>query len=260
MFACEYVLIRLAPDPLRQEAVNIGVALYQSGSSGGFAGVRVSPDLRRARQLSPLFEEDDLAGLEADLLARLRTASPAWLSREYFLQFAQESFSHCLQLSPPTAVLTLDPARELERLYHQYAAPPAVMRGEVEAGARQKILRHLQRVFSEERLLARLQRNARVGEWLGEADSFRFDYHYQPQGGPRHVIQALPLGDDGPVREICYTVGRTRRRLGGLEAAAFVDMAPSDFQGEMFGDAAVRVLTLEQAAEEAARIRAALLF
>ncbi len=259
MLACEYVLIRLAPDPLRQEAVNIGVALYQPGQLGGFAGVRLASDLRRARQLSPLFQADDLAGLEADLLARLRTASPAWLSREYFLQFAQESFSHCLQLSPPTAVLTLDPAAELERLYQQFAAPHAPVRAEAEAGPRHQILRHLHRVFSEERLLARLQRNLRVGEWLGEADSFRFDFHYQPPAGLRHVLQAMPLGDDGPVRELCYTVGRARRRLGGLEAAAFVDMAPSDFQSEMFQEAAVRVLGLDQAVAEAARIRAALL-
>lgn len=257
MSACEYVVIRVAPDPIRNEAVNVGVALFES-HAGGFAGVRINADWRRARQLAPLFEESDLSGLEQDLLARLRTPAPAWLSREYFLQLAQESFGLGLQLSAPAVVLTHNPEQELERLYQAYAAPLAALREGVEPGARQKILRHLHRVFSEERLLGHLRRQGRVGDWLNTEDGFRFDYYYQPRGGRRHVVQAMPVGEDGPVRELCYTVARTRQRLGGLDAAAIVDATPSPFQSEMLEESAVRVLALEQAVAEAGRIRAAL--
>ena len=270
---CEYVLIRLAPDPVRGEHVNIGVALY-AAEAGGFTGVRINPNFGvRARQLSPLFDPADLAGLEADLLERLRTAAPPWRSREYFLELAQETFSHCLQLTPPAAVLTLDPAAELDRLYRQYAAPLTAPETALQAGRRRRILRHLHRVFTEERVLAHLQRNLRAGEWLDAPDAFRFDFHYQA-AGLRHLIQAMPLGgEEAPVKALCFTVGRLRAALGKLDVAAFSDddppaeepdapapllADPRRFHRSLLDDAGVRLLTLAQAPAEAARIRAAL--
>jgi hypothetical protein len=258
--ACEYVLIRVAPDPIRGEHVNIGVALF-GAAAGGFAGVRISPDLRRARQLSPLFEPGDLAGLEAELAARLRTAAPHWLSRRYLLDLARESFSHGLQFSPPRAVLTADPAAELDRLYRAYAAPPPALERQVEAGVRRRILAHLQRVFTEQRLWARLERNARPGDWLAEPDPFRFDLAYRA-GERRHVIQALPLdaGAEAGVKELCFTVERVRARLGFLDAAAFVEPQPPPppYPRALLDASGIRLLLLDQAAAEAARIRAVL--
>lgn len=268
MSACEYVLIRIAPDPIRDEAVNIGVALYDP-VPGGFVGVRISPDLRRARQLSPWFEESDLAGLEADLRARLSAPpEPVWRSRKYFLQFAQESFSHALRLSPPTVVFTADPAAELDRLYQQYAAPLTAPATAAVASARRVILRHLQRVFTEERVLERLSRNVRPGEWLGEPDTFRFDFHYKPNG-MHHGIQAVPLvSDEAAIKELCFTVTRLRARLSSLhldlDVAAFDQPAPAlsaqtaAYHRGLLTDAGVRMMTLDQAPIEAARIRAAL--
>ncbi|HVA64140.1 MAG TPA: DUF3037 domain-containing protein [Terriglobales bacterium] len=271
MSACEFVLIRIAPDPIRNEADNIGVALYDP-AAGGFAGVRISPDLRRLRQLSPLFEEGDLAGLEADLLARLQAPAAAeqfWRSREYFLQSAQESFSHAVQLSAPAVVLTADPAAELDRLYQQYAAPIVVpATAVVVSSARRAILRHLQRVFTEERVLQHLGRNVRAGEWLGEPDAFRFDYHYQPNG-LHHALQAIPLAsDETAIKELCFTVTRLRSRLGGLgsgldvagfdQPAAALSAPTADYHRGLLTDAGVRIMTLAEAPAEAARIRAAL--
>src|SRR6185312_210030 len=178
--ACEFVLIRIAPDPIRNEAVNVGVALFQP-EAGGFVGVRISPGWNHVRRLAPAFDPGDLEGLEAALLERFQAAAPAWRSREYFLQLGLESFSHCLQISPPTAVLTRDPAQELDRLYHAYAAPAAEPEAIVAAGARQLIRNHLNRVFREERIYDKLYRGARASLWLREPDRFRFHYHYQPR-------------------------------------------------------------------------------
>ncbi len=256
---CEYVLIRVAPDPVRNEHVNIGVALF-AADAGGFTGVRINADLRRARQLSPLFDAGDLAGLEADLAARLHTAAPPWSSRAYLLQLAQESFSHSLQFTAPSAVLTADPAAELDRLFQAYAAPPPALERPLEAGARRRILQHLQRVFTEERVWARLERNVRPGEWLGEPDSFRFDFAYTP-GGARHVIQALPLPEDceAAVKELCFTVERVRARLGFLDAAVFAAASPPPpaYPRRLLEHSSIRLLGLDDAAAEAGRIRAA---
>ncbi|MGH9480937.1 MAG: DUF3037 domain-containing protein [Terriglobales bacterium] len=264
--ACEYVLIRLAPDPIRGECVNIGVALYEP-QAGGFSGVRVNLDLSRARQLSPHFDPADLEDLEADLRTRFRTHSPAWLGREYFLQLAQESFSHCLQISAPTAVLTADPEAELSRLYRELAAPLLAAPAPVKlatAGARRRILLGLRQVFNQERVWDRLRHQVRASEWLGVPDRFRFDHAYQAGGRP-HAIQAVELGDhEGPIKELCFTVQQIRRRHGALETVAFaeaMDGAPADvqaYQAELMAAAEIRVLRLSQAVEEASRIRAAL--
>lgn len=263
--ACHYVLIRLAPNPIRNEAINIGVALYQP-RGGGFAGVKVRPDLDSARALSPRFDPAVLAGLEQDILARLETVQPAWLSRGYFLDLARESFSHTLQLSDPRLVLTSDPAAELERLYAQYAAPlsaAAELAAEVR-GARRRVLAHLRRVFGEERVLRHLQRNARAGEWLSTPDRFRFDFAYQAAGNgrARHALQALPWsGGEAAVKELCFTVERVRRHLGGFDAAAFHDDAPGEneaYAAALLAESGVRMLPLAEAPAEAARIRLAL--
>ena len=260
--ACEFVLIRLAPDPIRNEAVNIGVALY--ATAGAFAGVRINPDYSRVRKLSPLFDEAVLAGLEDDLLRHLQpeAGGGAASARERFFLLAQETFSQSLQLTPPAAVLTADPAAELDRLYRQYAAPLETREAALQAGHRRQILRHLQRVFAEERVLARLDRNVRAGDWLREPDAFRFDYHYLA-AGLRHVIQAVPLaGEEAPIKALCFTVGRLRQALGGIEAAAFCQSAAApppgmqDFHRRLLADAGIRVLGLDAAPAEAARIRA----
>lgn len=266
---CEYIVIRVAPDPIRNESVAIGVALFEP-RAGGFSGVRVAPDLRRARQLSPTFEPADLDGLARDLEARLGTMTPEWRSREYLLRLAAEGFSHTLQFSTPTAVLTGDPAAELERLYRAYAAPPEAAAATVAAGARRRILLHLQRVFREERIPRLAPAAAR--EWLGGGDRFRFDFHYRGRRDATvHLIQAVDLGaeDESGIKDLCYTFGRLRRREAAgaprFDLAAFVESAdaasldePALYRRHLLDEAGARVLALAQAPEECARIRGAL--
>ncbi|MGH9416284.1 MAG: DUF3037 domain-containing protein [Terriglobales bacterium] len=274
MNVCEYVLIRVAPDPIREEAVNVGVALYHA-VEGGFVGVRINPDWRRVRQLSPLFDEADLTGLQDDLLSHLRCAEPAWLSREYLIGLSQESFGHSLQFTAPKAVLTRDPAAELDRLYESYVAGIRSAQ-EVSAGRRRGIVLYLEGIFRQERVLQHLGRRVGAADWLGAPDRYRFDFHYASRGGAPHFIQAVPLDDEGAVKQLCFTVGRLRQRVADLDVASFDDfpaVAPAaapaelphlslpedcDYHRELLASAGVRALALEAAAGEAARIRAAL--
>src|SRR6185437_1309850 len=259
--SCEYVLIRIVPDPIRNESVNIGVALFDP-NSGGFVGVRITPDLRRARQLSPHFEEGDLDGLEADLIEHLKAQAPAWNSREYLSQLSQECFSHALQFSAPTAVLTADPAAELDRLYHDFAAPLQAPRM-VEASARSRILAHLERTFTEQGVLHRMQTAVGASAWLGRGDHFRFDFHYLDRQRQVCLIQALPQeSSEVAVKDLCFTTMRLRAKLSALYVAGFrEDAAPpaedeaAAYQAEMLDSAGIRVLPIGAAGEEAIRIR-----
>lgn len=258
--ACEYVLIRIAPDPVRHEQLNLGVALFQPGA-GGFAGVRCNRDYRRAACLFPQFNPADLAGLEAELQAKLADRE----QRDYFVALAEETFSHSLQVSAPTRVLTRDPAAELERLFETYAATPApAPHAERAAGPRRQVLREMEQQLREAGVLHRLERGTRVGEWLGNPDDFRVDFSYQPNG-TRHILQALPLESDASViKEFCFTVGRIRARMASLDAAGVTgfsdagEAAPRRYHRDLLLNAGIRVLDIGQMAAESARIRAAL--
>lgn len=258
--ACEYVLIRMAPDPVRQEQLNLGVALYQAGT-GGFAGVRCNRDYRRALCLFPQFDPADLTGIEAELQAKLADSA----QRDYFLALAEETFSHALQVTTPTRVLTHDPAAELERLFETYAATPATAHSERPVGPRRQLLREMERHFQQAEVLHRLERGVRVGEWLGNPDDFRVDFSYQPNG-TRHLLQAVPLESDASaIKEYCFTVGRMRARMMALDAVGVTgtgepgETSPRRYHRDLLLNAGIRVLEVGQMPAEAARIRAALM-
>lgn len=262
----EYFLIRIAPDPVRNEYLNIGVALYDPQNS--FAAVRLISDFQRVRCLFPGFDPADLKGLEDDLVQRLAAAgAERWLSREYLLEWAQECFAHALQLTPPNAVLTRDPAAEIEHLFRRYAAPPHAASGEdLRLSPRRMVLRHLQQVFDQERLTKHLQHNLRVSDLVPDPDPFRFDYHYKPNG-MHHFIQAVALGSsNAAIRELGFTTGRLQHLLpSGLEVTAVVDVAEPDTGSEILAarsfhegllrEAGIQLVPLDQAHALAARIR-----
>lgn len=262
---CEYFLIRIAPDPIRNEYLNIGVALYDP--QGSFAAVRLISDYQRVRCLFPGFDVSDLNGLAEDLMQRLTAESPHWLSRQFLLDWAQECFAHALQLTPSNAVLTRDPAAELEELYRRYVAPPQASAADARLGPRRAVLHRLQQVFEQERLKEHLRRNLRVSDLIADRDPFRFDYYYKPNG-THHFIQALALGgSDAGIKELGFTAGRLHRLLpgDGLEITAVVDVAEADLRSEVVAirsfheeillDAGIELVPIDQAHALAARVR-----
>lgn len=264
----EYFLIRIAPDPIRNESLNIGVALYDP--AGGFVGIRLVRDFQRIRCLFPGFDAADLAGLEEDLAQRLAApGDPRWLSRNYLLEWAQECFANALQLTSPNAVLTRDPVAELEELYRRYAAPPAPVADTARAGGpRRLVLQRLQQVFEEERLLARLRRNQRIADLIADRDPFRFDFYYKPNG-VHHFIQAVALGgSDAGIKELSFTAGRLQRLLrptGGVDITAVIDAAEEGqrdevtaarlFHEELLRGAGIQLVPVDQARELAGRVK-----
>lgn len=263
---CEYFLIRIVPDPIRNEYLNIGVALYDP--QGSFAAIRLISDFQRVRCLFPGFDPADLQGLKQDLVERLAApGAQPWLSREYLLAWAQECFAHTLQFTPPNAVLTRDPAAELEHLFHRYASPPqAPPADNLRLGPRRRVLRRLQQIFDQEHLKDHLRRGLHVSDLVADPDPFRFDYYYKPNG-VHHFIQALALGgSDADIRELGFTTHRLERLLpSGLEVTAVIDVAEPDvrreilatrsFHEELLREAGIELVPLDQAHDLAARIR-----
>jgi hypothetical protein len=132
---CEFFLLRYVPDALKEESVNLGVVLVESGreiapadatthSSGtphedaaGWADVRFVRDWRRLRCLDPDVDIEMLEALEREIRERLREDKAG---REWLLKKMQDSFSSAIRLSPAKAVLAESPQAELENLAQLY--------------------------------------------------------------------------------------------------------------------------------------------
>ena len=62
---CEFFLLRYVPDAVKDEFVNVGVVLVESG--GGWADVRFTHDWKRVRCLDPDADVEMLEGLEREI-------------------------------------------------------------------------------------------------------------------------------------------------------------------------------------------------
>ncbi len=217
LFACRYFLIRVAPDPVRHEFINIGVGLFQP--DGGFADLKLISDDRRLRCLFPDFRLDsDLPGLENQLRESIRLNPAAWL------EMAEDKFSHGLTLSREKTVLTADPAAELATLFRQYAEPPVASSGDERARSpRRQILNSMRAAFEQSGILSHLSTQVRARQLAGGRDNFRFDYYYKPNG-VHYLLQAVSAeSPDQEVKTLCFTVERLRRLLSNRQEQLHMD-------------------------------------
>ena len=104
---CEFFLLRYVPDAVKNEFVNIGVVLLESGS--GFAEARFASDWQRVRCLDPDADLEMLSALQESVRTQLGSVQ----DRERLLRAMNESFSSLIQVSAPSACLTESPAREV---------------------------------------------------------------------------------------------------------------------------------------------------
>lgn len=257
--AYQYFLIRLAPNPLRDEFVNVGVALY--GGEGEFADVRVLADWMRVRRLWPGFDPSDLDQLEEGLRTELRDMG----RRQALLYAAEETFSLALRFSPPAGLITSDPQAELDALFHRYVDAPAPVQAR-EPGERERLLQHLQSVFAQANILARLGQRVQLRELVPEAprDSFRFDFHYRPNGA-HHLLHAVPLGsEEARVKTVCFTAQQWREQLGPdrFDCTAVVNDETGesewDYHAELLRGSGLHIRSWREAPQLAGEIRTAL--
>ncbi len=215
---CSYFLIRIAPDPVRQEFLNIGVALFDS--AGGFADLRLIHDYRRLQCLFPGLDlEADLPQLESALREELRQP-------DRLLAAADEKFSLALQFTERRSVLTADPAQELERLFAQYARPPALAAAIAAAlSPRRQLQARMKTEFQAAGVLQFLSPEWAVAQFMPTTDRFRFDYHYRPNGVHKLLHAVTRASDSSVIKELSYTVSRLAARKIPLELTAITEAA-----------------------------------
>jgi len=169
----ELHLLRLLPHPLRDDFVTVGLLLLES--DGGFAEVRFTRDWRMLQCVAPNVELEWFAMVESEVRGSLGN----FRRREELMQLINEKFGTIMDVAPTKAILTEDPAREMEALTSIYLVP--LERGERprQRTGRGAIVGLMDEAFNDAGVLELMQRDLDVVNYTGLGDPFRIDFGYR---------------------------------------------------------------------------------
>lgn len=185
---CEFFLLRYAPDAVKDEFVNIGVVLVDSG--GGWADVRLTKDWKRVRCLDPDADVEMLEGLEREIKERMNEGAG---SQEWLLKRMEDSFSNAIRITPAKAVLADSPQEEIGRLAEMYLE--RAKKGARAVSGRMQIFQTMRGEFERQGVWALMRHNIAISEYTHRGDPLKIDAAYRPNGTV-HMYQALSLETD----------------------------------------------------------------
>ena len=187
----ELYLLRFLPHALRDDFVTVGLLLTES--DGGFAEVRFTRDWRMLQCVAPDVELEWFRMVESEIRGRLGSLR----RREDLMQLMSERFGTMLDVAPTKAVLTEDPAKEMEVLTAMYLVP--MERGErtQQRTGRVAIVSTMKEAFTNAGVLELMQRDLDVVKYTGQGDPFRIDFGYRV-GSAVKMFHAVSLHPTKP--------------------------------------------------------------
>ncbi len=211
----DYFLLRYVPNVVREEFVNIGLIMTETGGDGGgFAGVHFTQDWRRARSLGPNIDVDVLEALGREIEQRLKDAG----QRALLLHGMMDSYSNTVQISPIWQCVTDDPAVELRRLATALVQGPEVDELTEEASAprqagRRWIRSQMVDVFQTAGVLDFMQQDMPAWPADDKLDDFAFDFAYVA-GTELKVFHAVSMVEVGLETKLFpFRVGKSRLKM-----------------------------------------------
>src|SRR5208282_5248661 len=192
----ELHLLRFLPHVLRDDFVTVGLLLLES--DGGFVEVRFTRDVRMLQCVAPDVELEWFATVESEIRGNLGSVR----GREDLLELIRGRFGTMIDVAPTKAVITEDPAKEMEVLALMYLVP--LGRGEhaQQRTGRMAIVDRMKESFANAGVLELMQRDLDVMKYTGQGDPFRIDFGYRVGSGVKmfhavsvaaNVDQALAL-------------------------------------------------------------------
>jgi len=169
----ELYLLRFLPHVLRDDFVTVGLLLLES--DGGFAEVRFTRDWRMLQCVAPDVELEWFEIMESEIRSRLGSLR----RREDLLQLMNERFGTMIDVAPTKAVLTEDPAKEMDLLTGMYLVPMARGERAQQRTGRVAIVSTMREAFIEAGVLELMQRDLDVVKYTGQGDPFRIDFGYR---------------------------------------------------------------------------------
>jgi hypothetical protein len=255
----ELYLLRFLPHALRDDFVTVGLLLLESDA--GFAEVRFTRDWRMLQCVAPDVELEWFEMVESEIRGKLGSLR----RRENLMQLMNERFGTMIDVAPTKAVLTEDPAKEMEVLTSMYLVQ--MERGEPaqQRTGRVAIVNTMEAAFSNAGVLELMRRDLDVVRYTGQGDPFRIDFGYRVGSALRmfhavsvmaNVNQALALAYRYPRVE----VGMRREQIE-TSMTAVVDQARAlrdertRFAIGMLEENSVRVRAVGEMAEIAGEVR-----
>jgi hypothetical protein len=255
----ELHLLRFLPHSLRDDFVTVGFLLLEN--DGGFAEVRFTRDWKMLQCLAPDVELEWFAMVESEIrknLAGLRRREELW-------QLIGARFGTTIDVAPTKAVLTEDPAKEMEVLTSMYLM--GMGRGErvQQRTGRLAIVETMKEAFAEARVLELMQRDMDVGKYTGQGDPFRIDFGYRVGSAVKmfHAVSVATNVDQALALAYRYSrveAGMRQERLQASLTAVLdreIEMREerAQFAIEMLEQSSVRVRTAGEMAEIADEVR-----
>jgi hypothetical protein len=194
----EFFLLRYVPNVAREEFVNIGLVMTESGGDGGgFAGVHFTADWGRARCLDANIDVEMLEALGRDMELRLKDIR----QRALLLHEMMDSYSGTLQLSPIRRCVAENPAEELKDLALKLVEMPTIWSPAKEIQPRKVGRKWIHGGMSEAFVAAGvwkfLVRDLPASTYTNPADDFVLDFAY-PVGDELKIFHAVSLAAVGP--------------------------------------------------------------
>ena len=250
-----YRVLRYTPNLIRDEWVNIGILLEQTGDhpdgrlwKRSIKVIEDQSELARVRRLHPQADESLLRALPMEFDARLREA-PGGVVTTYLEKLGQ-TLSNALQFGPSHALLADDFEWELDRLYRAHVALPRPSRRGVVESTRAWIKERINDAFLRRRV-PKLERNIRIDEFTEPGDTLKLDYGYR--NGVRGFVHALALGrDPAQPKTLAYTAHRIRKRLPECEFTTITEGEPAvdnrrhQFIARLFADENIALVPLSR--------------
>ncbi|HTM17182.1 MAG TPA: DUF3037 domain-containing protein [Terracidiphilus sp.] len=256
---CLFQVIRYAPNPMRDEFVQVGVLLWeQNAAESGKPRMelRFTRDWRRLRCLDPDADTAALEGMENELRNRLGDDANDKLRR-----IVDESFSNNVQLTEPKGYLAESLPAGIEELMRLYVDPPKRERLPRLSG-RAAIQTQMRSEFEHAGVWDLLRKRIPASDYTRPGDPLRIDAGYRPNGMIRmfHAVSLEPGLDLAKV--LAFSAAGLRKGVerverAGLELTAIVEpvskiagedqdaerLAMYRFGLETMEEAQIRVLT-----------------
>jgi len=223
---CEVYLLRYVPDAVKDEFVNLGVVLLESGEGDNlFTDVRFTRDWRRVRCLDPEVDVELLESFEGEIKRMLQSRATEIINyrgpmsrRDWLLRLLEDGLSNALQITPAKAVLTESPVAELGKLAQMYLESARHER-RAQSG-RRVIYAAMREAFEGVGVWALGRRDIALANYGSKGDPLKIDFGYRPNGVIK-MFQAVSLETDVDAPKVlAFSYQALREGLRRAESAS----------------------------------------
>ncbi len=255
----ELHLLRFLPHPLRDDFVTVGLLLVES--DGGFADVRFTHDFRMLQCVAPDLDPEWFDLVEREIRRNLGSLQ----RREDLLQLISERFGTALDVSPTKAILSADPASEIEALASIYLLPlPRGERTQHRSG-RAAIVATMKDAFEHEGVLNLMLRDFDIVKYTGQGDPLRIDFGFKIAGTMKmfHAVSVAASVDQALALAYRYArvkAGMQREQVQSsltaiIDQGMTVGEEKTRFAIDALQQSAVRVRLVEEMEDIASEVR-----